>query len=86
MLTIEQMVLAFLTERRLNDEEAAFVVQLAKYDSRFSFLAEIWNIDETVLSFAAKGRILNLVCKKVLIWMDRNAEKHSARALFTGES
>lgn len=86
MRTIEQMVLAFLTERRMNDEEAAAVVRLAKNDSRFSFLADIWHEDETVLSHPSKHRIRALVRKKAISWMDRFAEKHSARALFTGES
>lgn len=86
MRTIENMVLAFLTERRLTDHEAAAVLKTTKADSRFAYLADLWGEDETTLSGPARHRVQQLVRKKVLAWMDRYAEKHSARALFTGES
>ncbi len=86
MRSIEQMVLAFLTERRLTDSEAAAVLKMLKQDSRFTFLGDHWDEDETTLSGPATHRVKTLVGKKVLVWMDRFHEKHSARALFTGES
>lgn len=86
MRTIEQMVLAFLTERRLTDQEASAVLKTAKNDSRFAYLADLWGEDETTLSGPATHRLQQLIRKKVLTWMDKYAEKHPARALFTGES
>jgi hypothetical protein len=86
MRTIEEMVLAFLTERRLTDSEAAAVMKTAKTDSRFAYLADQWSEPAMLLSGPATHRLQELVRKKVLTWMDKYQEKHSARALFTGQS
>lgn len=86
MSSIEVWSLAFLMERRLSAAEAGAVVKTAKNDSRFAFLADLWHEDETTLSGPTKHRVRLLLSKKVLAWMDRYAEKHSARCLFTGDS
>lgn len=86
MRSIENMVLAFLTERRLTGSEAAAVLKTAKTDSRFDYLADLWGEDEATLSGPAQHRLRSLIRKKVLTWMDKYQEKHPARALFTGES
>lgn len=86
MRTIEKMVRAFMTERRLTDQEAADVLKSAKGDSRFAYLADMWGEDETTLSGPAAHQVKRLVRKKVIDWMNRHNEKHPARALFAGES
>lgn len=86
MSSIEVFALAFLMERRLNQAEAGAVVKTAKQDSRFAYLADLWHEDEATLSGPAQHRLQQLLRKKVLAWMDRYAEKHHARCLFTGES
>lgn len=86
MSSIEVMALAFLMERRLSVSEAGAVVKVAKQDSRFNYLADLWHEDEATLSGPAKHRLQQLLRKKVVAWMDRYAEKHRARCLFTGES
>lgn len=85
-MTIEEMVAAHLTERRLRPEEAKAVVKMLKTDSRFTYLENRWQEPEDSISGIATTSLLMVARFKVLTWMDKYHEKHPARALFTGAS
>lgn len=86
MRSIEQVALAFLTERRLTDIEAVAILKIAKDDSRLAYIKGRWGNSVESLMPDMRALMLKVVSTRVLAWMDKYHEKHSARALFTGES
>lgn len=84
--SIELHVLAFLIERRLTENEAVAVIKVLKNDSSIGWLAGEWGSGWERVPAIWKRQIENLVRRRVLAWMDRYQQNHSARCLFTGES
>ena len=84
--SIELHVLAFLIERRLTEQEAVAVVKVLKHDSDLGFMTGNWHSAWDRLPAISKREMEKVVRRRVLAWMDRYHEGHSARCLFTGES
>lgn len=84
--SLKQWSMLYMMERRLTIEEAAAVQVRLEDDPKLGYLAHRWELPASHFPDAVRASIVILVREKVLRWMDKYREGHSARCLFTGES
>lgn len=84
--SLKQWTVLYMMERRLTIDEALAVVKLLEADPKCGYLHGRWDLPASHFPEPVHESIAILVRGKVLHWMDKYREKHSARCLFTGES
>lgn len=84
--SLKQWTMLFMMERRLTIDEAAAVVKLLESDPKLGYLVGRWNLPAAGFAEPVRDSLAILIRGKVLAWMDKYREQHSARCLFTGES
>ena len=84
--SLKQKTVLYMMERRLTIDEALAVMKLLEVDAKLAYLHGRWDLPAEHFPGPVFESIVILVRGKVLAWMDKYREKHSARCLFTGES
>lgn len=84
--SLKQKTMLYMMERRLTIDEAAAVMKLLEADPKLGYLAGRWDMPASHFPEPVFGSIVILVRGKVISWMNKYREGHSARCLFVGES
>ena len=84
--SLKQRTMLYMMERRLTIDEAAAVMKLLEADPKLSYLHGRWDLPAQHFPEPVFESIVILARGKVVAWMDKYREKHSARCLFVGES